>query len=106
MKKNTKKREKQPVHPGVLLEKFIKDHGLSVYQLSKEIKIDASLLGKIIKGTRPVSPLVSLTLGKFFNLDEAYWITLQVKYDLGVTKLEKEVLIHSLRTYKEYGNLK
>ena len=84
-----------------MLEKFLIKHNLTPYGLAKEIKIDASLLGKIIKGDRPISPLVSLVLGKFFGVDEAYWITLQVRYDLGVTKLEKDVLIHSIRTIEE-----
>ena len=45
--------------------------------------------------------LVSIALGKFFGVDEAYWISLQVQYDLGVTKLEKDVLIHSISTIEE-----
>ena len=99
-KKPAKKKIKAhtPIHPGKVLEKFLTEHDLTPYGLAKEIKIDASLLGKIIKGDRPISPLVSLVLGKFFGVDEAYWITLQVRYDLGVTKLEKDVLIHSIRT--------
>lgn len=99
-KKSTKKKTKAqtPIHPGKVLEKFLNKHNLTPYGLAKEIKIDASLLGKIIKGDRPISPLVSLALGKFFGVDEAYWITLQVQFDLGVTKLEKNVLIHSIRT--------
>jgi addiction module HigA family antidote len=99
-KKPAKKKPKAqiPIHPGKVLEKFLNEHNLTPYGLAKEIKIDASLLGKIIKGDRPISPLVSLALGKFFAVDEAYWITLQVQYDLGVTKLEKDVLIHSIRT--------
>ncbi len=102
-KKPTKKKTKAhtPIHPGKVLEKFLTEHDLTPYGLAKEIKIDASLLGKIIKGDRPISPLVSLVLGKFFGVDEAYWITLQVRYDLGVTKLEKDVLIHSIRTIEE-----
>jgi addiction module HigA family antidote len=99
-KKPTKNKTKAqtPIHPGKLLEKILNEHNLTPYGLAKEIKIDASLIGKIIKGDRPISPLVSLALGKFFGVDEAYWITLQVGYDLGVTKLEKDVLIHSIRT--------
>jgi hypothetical protein len=63
-KATMKKMDKQVVHPGKVLEKFIKDYDLTVYRLAKEIKIDASLLGKIIKGDRPISPFVSLCLGK------------------------------------------
>ncbi|MBK8393858.1 MAG: HigA family addiction module antidote protein [Leptospiraceae bacterium] len=102
-KKPAKKKTKAhtPIHPGKVLEKFLTQHDLTAYRLAKEIKIDASLLGKIIKGDRPISPLVSLALGKFFRVDEAYWVTLQVQYDLGVTKLEKDVLIHSIRTIGE-----
>lgn len=36
---------------------------------------------------------MSIALGKFFGVDEAYWISLQVQYNLGITKLEKGVLI-------------
>lgn len=99
-RKPTKKKTNKLTHPGKVLEKKIGDHNLTVYKLSKEIKIDASLLSKIIKGNRPISPLVSLALGKFFAVDEAYWITLQVQYDLGITKLKKDVLIHSIQSVK------
>lgn len=97
-KKPSKRNVQTPVHPGKVLEQLLSKHDLTQYALAKEIKIDASLIGKIIKGDRPISPLVSLALGKFFGVDEAYWITLQVQYDLGITKLEKDVLIHSIRT--------
>lgn len=97
-----KKIQKQnPVHPGIVLEQFLTNYNLTPYRLAREIKIDASLIGKIIKGDRPISPLVSLALGKFFGIDEAYWIMLQVKYDLGVTKIDKDILIHSIRTVEE-----
>lgn len=101
-KKSSKNKiSKAIIHPGKVLEKLLKKHNLTVYRLSKETKIDASLLGKIINGDRPISPLVSLSLGKFFGLDDAYWITLQIKYDLKVTKIEKDILIHSIRRIKE-----
>ena len=102
-KKPTKKKSKAqtPIHPGKMLEKFLNEHNLTAFRLAKEIKIDASLISKIIKGDRPISPLVSLALGRFFRLDEAYWITLQVQYDLGVTKFERDVLIHSIRTMED-----
>ena len=87
--------------PGRRLKVLLNENQLTVYRLSKEIKIDPSLLSKIIKGDRPISPLVSIALGKFFGVDEAYWISLQVQYDLGITKLEKDVLIHSIRTIEE-----
>lgn len=99
--RNKKSKAQTPIHPGVALEKLLNENHLTVYRLSKEIKIDPSLLSKIIKGDRPISPLVSIALGKFFGVDEAYWISLQVQYDLGITKLEKDVLIHSIRTIEE-----
>jgi addiction module HigA family antidote len=82
--KKKKSRAQTPIHPGVALEKSLNENHLTVYRLSKEIKIDPSLLSKIIKGDRPISPLVSIALGKFFGVDEAYWISLQVQYDLGI----------------------
>jgi addiction module HigA family antidote len=91
--KNKKSKAQTPIHPGLALEKLLNENHLTVYRLSKEIKIDPSLLSKIIKGDRPISPLVSIALGKFFGVDEAYWISLQVQYDLGITGIKYNLSI-------------
>jgi addiction module HigA family antidote len=91
--KKKKSKAQTPIHPGVALEKLLNENHLTVYRLSKEIKIDSSLLSKIIKGDRPISPLVSIALGKFFGVDEAYWISLQVQYDLGITGIKYNLSI-------------
>ena len=91
--KKKKSKAQTPIHPGVALEKLLNENQLTVYRLSKEIKIDPSLLSKIIKGDRPISPLVSIALGKFFGVDEAYWISLQVQYDLGINAVKSTVPI-------------
>jgi addiction module HigA family antidote len=88
----------KPVHPGtILLEEFLLPMGISQYRLAKDINVPARRINEIIKCKRAISADTALRLGLFFGMSEAFWLGLQMDYELNVAKsalnkrLRKEV---------------
>jgi len=91
-----------PIHPGeILLEEFLLPMGISQYRLAKEISVPPRRINEIVHRTRAISADTALRLSRFFGMSERFWINLQARYDLEMTKdklgsrLEEEVHAHS-----------
>ena len=89
-----------PIHPGeVLLLEFLQPMALSQYALAKSIGVSARRINEIVLGKRSISPDTGLRLSRYFGLSERFWLNLQTRYDIEVTKdhladrLEREVSI-------------
>ena len=87
-----------PVHPGeVLRDEFLTPMGLSVYRLSREIKVSRPRLNDIVLGRRAITTDTALRLGRYFGMTPEFWINLQTRYDLDVAertlrrRIEREV---------------
>ena len=87
-----------PVHPGdVLLEDFMKPLGLSAYRVARDLGVGPIAIGSICKGTRSVSAVMALKLGRYFQTSPEVWTGLQAQYDLEIAmreQAEKVKLIH------------
>jgi len=71
------------VHPGEILEEeFLKEMGISAYQLSKEIGIPQTRISQVIKGKRSITADTALRLSAFFGNSAKFWLGLQADYDL------------------------
>lgn len=69
--------------PGeVLLEEFLKPLGLTQYRLAKEIGVPQRRIGEIIAGKRSITADTGLRLSRFFGLNNAFWVGLQMDHDL------------------------
>ena len=78
------------IHPGeVLLEDFMKPHGLSQYRLAKDIGVTPIRISEIVKGKRSVTADTALRLSRYFGTTAQIWLRLQARYDL--EKAEKEL---------------
>jgi addiction module HigA family antidote len=76
-----------PIHPGeILLEEFLLPMGISQYRLAKEISVPPRRINEIVHGKRAISADTALRLSRFFGMSERFWINLQARYDLEVTK--------------------
>jgi addiction module HigA family antidote len=76
-----------PIHPGeILLEEFLEPLGISQYRLAKEIHVPPRRINEIIHGKRGVSPDTALRLSRFFGTSERFWLNLQTRYDIEMTK--------------------
>ena len=97
------KNKKLPlIHPGeILIEEFLKPMGISQYRLAKDISVPPRRINEIVHGKRSISADTALRLGRFFGISPQFWLNLQTRFDLELTKdllaerLEKEVQVLS-----------
>ena len=72
-----------PVHPGeMLLEEFLQPMGLTQRELATAIHVPYQRVNEIINGKRGITPSTALRLGKFFGMTAAFWLNLQLRWDL------------------------
>ena len=90
-----------PITPGdVLLEEFLRPMGISQNQLARDIKVPANRVSQIIHGKREITSDTALRLGKYFGIEPEFWLNLQVRYNMKITRnkigkqIDKEVKIY------------
>ena len=95
-------RDFPPIHPGeILLEDFLKPMALSQYAIAKAIGVPPRRINEIAQGKRGITADTALRLGRFFSMEAQFWMNLQTRHDLEVTrerladKLNQEVQVHS-----------
>jgi addiction module HigA family antidote len=83
-----------PVHPGevlleeFLLEEFLKPMNMSQNRVALDIRVPARRINEIVHGKRRVTPDTALRLARYFNMSPAFWLGLQMDYDLDVAEDE------------------
>ena len=95
------RREKlEPVHPGEILnEEFLIPLEISQYRLASDISVPPRRINEIVHGRRAISPDTALRLSRYFGMSAAFWMNLQMRFDLETEKdkledrLEKELKI-------------
>src|SRR3972149_12207656 len=76
-----------PVHPGeILRDEFLTPLGISVYELANAIKVPRSRVNDIVLGRRAITTDTALRLARYFGTTPEFWINLQARYDLKVSK--------------------
>lgn len=82
-----RKRKLAPVHPGdVLLEDFLRPHGMSQYRLAKGLSVPPRRINEIVLGKRSITADTALRLARFFGTSDRFWLNLQAAYDLDVER--------------------
>jgi len=80
-------RKLEPIHPGeILLEEFLNPMEISQYRLAKDINVSPRRINEIVLGKRSITADTALRLSEYFGLSEKFWLNLQMKYNLEVTK--------------------
>ena len=95
------KRDFFPIYPGeILLEDFLKPMNISQYAVAEAIKVPPRHINEIVHGKRGITADTALRLGRFFGMETQFWLNLQTRYDLEVTReklsarLNQEVRVH------------
>ena len=79
--------ELQPIHPGeILLEEFLNPMEINSSKLAEDINVSLDTINQIIEGKQSINAEIALRLSKYFGLSERFWLNLQVKYDIEITK--------------------
>ena len=80
-------RKLAPIHPGeILLEEFLHPMEISQYRLARDISVPPRRVNEIVLGKRSITADTALRLSKYFDLSEKFWLNLQMKYNLEITK--------------------
>jgi len=71
------------IHPGeILREELLKPMGITVYELAKRIHLSRSRVNDIVLERRAMTADTALRLARFFGTTAAFWMNLQITYDL------------------------
>jgi addiction module HigA family antidote len=72
-----------PTHPGeMLLEEFIKPHGLTQSEVAQRLGVSFPRLNEIVNQRRGVTPDTAVRLAKLFGTTPDFWLGLQMDWDL------------------------
>jgi antitoxin HigA-1 len=76
-----------PILPGeILWKEFLEPLGISQNKLARDIDVPVTRVSDIIHGRRGISSDSALRLGLYFGTTPEFWLNLQTRYDLKVSK--------------------
>ena len=79
------------MHPGVLLLEQIRDMGLTVNGVARDIGLPATRLHEIIHERRGVRAETAIALGVYFGQTPDFWMNAQKAYELSKELVENGV---------------
>lgn len=82
-----------PIHPGVILAEDLRDIGVSLNQLARDLRVPMNRISAIVNGNRAITADTALRLSCFFGTSAQYWMNLQTSYDLKLAQHETGVVI-------------
>lgn len=89
-----------PIHPGeILLEEFMEPLGITQYRLAKDIHVQPTRIGEILRKKRSVSPDTAIRLGIYFKTSTEFWLNLQMRYDLNIAEMKFAQKKHEIKPY-------
>lgn len=71
-----------PIHPGEILADELQDLGVTPAELSRQIKVPANRITRIIHGRRGITGDTALRLGHWFGTSAQFWLNLQSAFDI------------------------
>ncbi len=78
-----------PILPGeILWKEFMEPLGISQNKLARDVDVPVTRIGEIIHGRRGITVDSALRLAVYFGTTPEFWINLQMRYDLKVSKRE------------------
>ena len=94
----TRRKQLPPIHPGTILREDLRDVGISMNRLARDLRVPMNRISAIVNGRRAISADTAMRLAKYFGTSAQYWMNLQSAYDLAVAqqiaglKIDREVL--------------
>jgi addiction module HigA family antidote len=89
-----------PTHPGeMLLEEFLIPLGVTQRELADGIRVPYQRVNEIIHARRGITPSTALRLAKFFGVSAAFWMNLQLRWDLYQAQQAERDELKSIRPH-------
>ena len=90
-----------PTHPGeMLLEEFLTPMGLTQRDLANAIHVPYQRVNDLVNGRRGMTSQTALRLAKYFGNSPAFWMNLQLRWDLYFAQQEEEKVLDSIHPYQ------
>lgn len=82
-------RTRPPIHPGVTLrEDVMEELGLSANQVAGILGVPANRISEIVRGRRAITADTALRLAEWLGTSPEFWMRLQEKYDIELTRMQ------------------
>lgn len=96
--------DRVPTHPGeMLLEEFLRPMGLSQQQLARSIDVPYQRVNEIVNRRRGITPATALRLGKFFGNSAAFWMNLQLRWELYHAQKSEDDILRKIQPLHRVG---
>lgn len=90
-----------PTHPGeMLLEEFLIPMGLTQKELAEAIHVPYQRINDLVNGRRGMTPSTALRLAKFFGNTPAFWMNLQLRWDIYFSQQEEQKILEGIHPYQ------
>jgi addiction module HigA family antidote len=74
---------RRPPHPGAFLEtRFLKPLRISQTELAAALGVSRRRVNELVNGRRAITPDTAVRLAMYFGNDAAFWMHLQVAWDM------------------------
>jgi len=90
-KKDEKAKNIVILHPGEVLGDELEASGIPQKEFSALVDMRPPHLNELIKGKRHVSALLALKLEKQLGIGAAFWLRLQIDYDLKMARKQLKI---------------
>ena len=92
---------RSPTHPGeMLLEEFLVPMGLTQRELSDSIHVPYQRINDLVNGRRGMTPKTALRLARYFGNTPAFWMNLQLRWDLFFAQQEEKIVLEGIQPYR------
>lgn len=93
--------DRTPTHPGeMLLEEFLTPMGLTQRQLADAIHVPYQRVNDLVNGRRGMTPSTALRLARYFGNSPAFWMNLQLRWDIYFAQQEEKKVLEGIQPYR------
>ena len=93
--------DRTPTHPGeMLLQEFLIPMGLTQRELADAIRVPYQRVNDLVNGRRGMTPNTALRLARYFGNTPAFWMNLQLRWDLYFAQQEEKKVLEGIQPYQ------
>jgi addiction module HigA family antidote len=89
---------KDPAHPGRIIRTSLEEMGLTVTDAARMLNVSRPTLSTLLNGKAGISPEMAVRLAKAVGSTPAFWMRLQMNYDLAqVEQRADSIVVNPIR---------
>ena len=92
---------REPTHPGeMLLAEFLSPMGLTQRELALSIRVPYQRVNELVNRRRGITPSTALRLARFFGNSAAFWMNVQLRWDLYHAQRDENKALKQIKKLK------